>query len=574
MRLDAVLHIPMSEYAHGLDQRRIVFRLRCARGDLKRCTLHYGDTACRVPPIRFTPAPKEKELSDQYTPYFKHILDSPYQRLFYYFELDDGRETVLYYGDVFTDRLVDDRSEYFKLPFNHRADIARAPDWVHDAVVYNIFPDSFASAREGITLQPSQQLYSGVPVKGKLGGTLWGVAENAGYLQALGVNCVYLNPIFAAGEYHKYDLLDYYHVDPCFGGDDAFRAMVEECRSRGIRVVIDGVFNHCGWRFFAFDDVVRNQERSPYKDWFYHLEFPVVRPEDPEAYPDYACFGYERMMPKLDTANPQVRDYFAAVGAYWVREFGIDGWRLDVASEVDDGFWRAFRRAVKAENPDALLIGEVWETAGHWLNGDMFDSTMNYDFRKHCRRFFGERSLDAAGFSGRLTQMLTRYRVQLLPAQLNLLDSHDVSRFLSLCGGDVRPYRLAVLFLMCFVGMPTIFYGDELGLQGVLEAEYRAPMPWQGGDRALLEFFRRAIALRRELAPLRRGDFRVLSAQPGSGLLVFSRSFGGQRVAVALNCSPGAAALPPLAGRTHWAEGLEDGGLAGFGFAVLVDAGG
>jgi len=516
----------------------------------------------------------ELVLSDQYHDYFQLILDSPYQRLFYYFELDDGRETVLYYGDVFTDRLVDDRSEYFKLPFNHRADIARAPDWVHDAVVYNIFPDSFASAREAITLHPSQQLYGGVPVKGKLGGTLWGVAENAGYLQALGVNCVYLNPIFAAGEYHKYDLLDYYHVDPCFGGDEAFRAMVEECRSRGIRVVIDGVFNHCGWRFFAFDDVVRNQERSPYKDWFYHLEFPVVRPEDPEAYPDYACFGYERMMPKLDTANPQVRDYFAAVGAYWVREFGIDGWRLDVASEVDDGFWRAFRRAVKAENPGALLIGEVWETAGHWLNGDMFDSTMNYDFRKHCRRFFGERSLDAAGFSGRLTQMLTRYRVQLLPAQLNLLDSHDVSRFLSLCGGDVRPYRLAVLFLMCFVGMPTIFYWDELGLQGVLEAEYRAPMPWQGGDRALLEFFRRAIALRRELPPLRRGDFRVLSAQPGSGLLVFSRSFGGQRVTVALNCSPGAAALPPLAGRTHWAEGLEDGGLAGFGFAVLVDAGG
>ncbi len=574
MRLDAVLHIPMSEYAHGLDQRRIVFRLRCARGDLKRCTLHYGDTACRVTPILFTPAPMELVLSDQYHDYFQLILDSPYQRLFYYFELDDGRETVLYYGDVFTDRLVDDRSEYFKLPFNHRADIARAPDWVHDAVVYNIFPDSFASAREAITLHPSQQLYGGVPVKGKLGGTLWGVAENAGYLQALGVNCVYLNPIFAAGEYHKYDLLDYYHVDPCFGGDEAFRAMVEECRSRDIRVVIDGVFNHCGWRFFAFDDVVRNQERSPYKDWFYHLEFPVVRPEDPEAYPDYTCFGYERMMPKLDTANPQVRDYFAAVGAYWVREFGIDGWRLDVASEVDDGFWRAFRRAVKAENPDALLIGEVWETAGHWLNGDMFDSTMNYDFRKHCRRFFGERSLDAAGFSGRLTQMLTRYRVQLLPAQLNLLDSHDVSRFLSLCGGDVQPYRLAVLFLMCFVGMPTIFYGDELGLQGVLEAEYRAPMPWQGGDRALLEFFRRAIALRRELPPLRRGDFRVLSAQPGSGLLVFSRSFGGQRVTVALNCSPGAAALPPLAGRTHWAEGLEDGGLAGFGFAVLVDAGG
>lgn len=571
MKLDAVLHLPMSAYAHGLDERRIVFRLRCARGDLKRCTLYYGDTACRATPILFTPVPMELVLSDQLHDYYQLILDSPYQRLYYYFELDDGWETVLYYGDAFTDHLVDDRSEYFKLPFNHRADIARVPDWVHDAVVYNIFPDSFASAREHISLKPSRQLYNDVPVQGKLGGTLWGAAENAGYLQELGVNCVYLNPIFAAGEYHKYDLLDYYHVDPCFGGDEAFRAMVDEFHKRGIRVIIDGVFNHCGWQFFAFDDVVRHQEQSKYKDWFYHLEFPVVRPDDPEAYPAYACFGYERMMPKLDTANPEVRDYFARVGAWWVREFHIDGWRLDVASEVDDGFWRAFRRAVKAENPDALLIGEVWESAGHWLGGDMFDSTMNYDFRKHCRRFFGEQSIDADDFSGRLTNMLTRYRLQLLPAQLNLLDSHDVSRFLSLCGGDVRPYRLAVLFLMSFIGMPTVFYGDELGVQGVLEEEYRAPMPWRDGDVTLRDFFRRAIAMRHELAPLRRGDFKVLSAQYGSKLLVFTRGFHGQIVTVALNCAPEAAELPALSGTAYWVEGLESRELAGFGFAVLVD---
>lgn len=571
MKLDAILHIPMSEYAHGLDENHIVFRLRCAKGDLKRCTLYYGDTACRVTPILFTPAPMELTLSDLYHDFYQLVLNSPYQRLYYYFELDDGWETVLYYGDVFTDHLVDDRSEYFKLPFNHRADIARVPDWVHDAVVYNIFPDSFASARKDISLNPSQRLYNGVPVKGKLGGTLWGAAENAEYLQKLGINCVYLNPIFAAGEYHKYDLLDYYHVDPCFGGDEAFRIMVDEFHKRGIRVIIDGVFNHCGWYFFAFDDVVRNQEQSRYKDWFYYLEFPVVRPADSETYPTYACFGYERMMPKLNTANPEVRDYFAGVGAYWVREFGIDGWRLDVASEVDDGFWRIFRRAVKAENPDVLLIGEVWESAGHWLGGDMFDSTMNYDFRKHCRRFFGERSMDAAEFSGRLTNMLTRYRTQMLFAQLNLLDSHDVSRFLSLCGGDLRPYRLAILFLMSFVGMPTIFYGDEHGVQGVLEEEYRAPMPWQTGNTVLREFFRRAITMRHELVSLRRGDFRVSHADCGSGLLAFVRRFGGETVAVYLNCSPESAELTLPHGAEYWTEGLENGQLSGFGFAILVD---
>ena len=571
MKLDAILHIPMSEYAHGLDENHIVFRLRCAKGDLKQCTLYYGDTACRVTPIIFTPVPMEPVLCDRYHDYYQVILNSPYQRLYYYFELDDGKETVLYYGDVFTDHLVDDRSEYFKLPFNHRADIAKVPDWVHDAVVYNIFPDSFASARNHISCRPSRQLYHGMPVSSRLGGTLWGTAENAGYLQELGINCVYLNPIFTAGEYHKYDLLDYYHADPCFGGDGALRAMVDEFHRCGIRVIIDGVFNHCGWYFFAFDDVVRNQERSKYKDWFYNLEFPVVRPADPETYPAYACFGYERMMPKLDTSNPDVRDYFVAVGAYWVREFDIDGWRLDVASEVDDGFWRAFRKAVKAEKPDALLIGEVWESAGHWLGGDMFDSTMNYDLRKHCRLFFAERSIDAAEFSGRLTNMLTRYRMQLLPAQLNLLDSHDVSRFLSLCSGDVRPYRLAILFLMSFVGMPTIFYGDELGVQGLVEEEYRAPMPWQGGDRSLWAFFHRAVAMRHQLTPLRRGDFRIVHASHDSGMLAFSRSFSGETVSLCLNCSEKPADLPAVPGTIYWEEGLENGHLTGFGFAILVD---
>ena len=388
------------------------------------------------------------------------------------------------------------------------------------------------------------------------------------YLKALGVNCVYLNPIFAAGEYHKYDLLDYYHVDPCFGGNETFRNMVNTLHSSGIRVIIDGVFNHCGWHFFAFEDVVKNQKKSCYKDWFYDLTFPVHRPETPEEIPDYACFAYERMMPKLNTANPEVQKYFCDVGAYWVREYGIDGWRLDVASEVNDGFWRAFRDAVKGENPEALLIGEVWESAGHWLQGDMFDSTMNYDFRKHCCAFFAEKRIDAAEFSGRITDMLMRYRLQMLPAQLNLLDSHDVSCFLSLCGGDTASYRLAILFMMCFVGMPTIFYGDELGVQGMQEEEYRAPMPWKGGDLALLGFFRKAIAMRHALSPLREGSFQMLSAEGGSRVIRFRRYTGTESVTVSINAGKADAAVSFPEEKLYWAEGLQDGILSPGGFAV------
>ena len=148
MKLDAVLHIPMSEYCCGLDERRIVYRLRCAKGDMKRVTLFYADTACRVNPILFTSVPMEKILSDACHDYWQVIVDSPYNRVYYYFQLDDGAETTLYYSNLFTDRLAQDRSEYFKLPFNHRSDIARVPAWVKDAVVYNIFPDSFASGQK------------------------------------------------------------------------------------------------------------------------------------------------------------------------------------------------------------------------------------------------------------------------------------------------------------------------------------------------------------------------------------------------------------------------------------------
>ena len=574
MRLDAVLHIPVSEYAHGLDRRRIVYRLRCAKGDMRRVTLWYGDTACRVTPIRFTPAQMDLAASGTLHDYWQVIVDSPYDRVYYYFELDDGERTALYYGGAFTDRLVDDRSQYFKLPINHRADVAKVPDWVHDAVVYNIFPDSFASGHESICCRPGQAEHEGHTVRGRLGGTLDGVRENIGYLKDLGVSCVYFNPLFAAGAYHKYDLLDYYHIDPCFGGDGAFRALVDALHGAGIRVVIDGVFNHCGWYWFAFDDVVRNQENSRYRDWFYHLDYPVRRPADPEAYPPYACYAYERTMPKLDTANPEVRDYFCQVGRYWIENYHIDGWRLDVASEVDDGFWRAFRQAVKAADPQALLIGEVWESAGHWLGGDMFDSTMNYDLRKHSQLFFAEGSIDATGFAGRVGDMLMRYRAQMVPAQLNLLDSHDVPRFLSLCGGDTARYRLAVLFMFCCPGMPTVFYGDELGVTGVTEEEYRRPMPWQEGDRALLAFFKRAVALRREHIALRRGSFRVLQAERDSALLVFARTVEGQTVTVCLNAGAAPAALPSCAGAIAWSEGLDGGTLDGFGFAVFVDGAG
>ena len=561
----AVLHIPMSEYAHSVREGRVVIRLRTARDDLASCTLYYGDRACRLNPVVFTPIQMQVVASDRMFDYYEAEFDSPYTRLCYYFELCAGDERVLYYGDLFSAETVPERSEYYQFPYIHRADIAAAPDWASDAVIYNIFPDSFATSRRFISEKAIEKQFCGRPVRGKLGGTIRGIKENADYLSELGINCIYINPIFTAGEYSKYDLLDYFSIDPCFGTNQDFADLVDEYHRHGIRVIIDGVFNHCGWHFFAFEDAIVNGEKSRYWDWFYRLKYPVVRPDNMEDIPEYECFAYERLMPKLNTANPEVVDYFCQVCQYWLREYKIDGWRLDVASEVDDAFWRAFRKAALDVNPNALLIGEVWESAGHWLDGSMFNSSMNYDFRKHCREFFARGSITAEEFASRVTNMLMRYRKNLLPAQLNLLDSHDVSRFLSLCDGDEGRFKLAVLFQMCFIGIPSIYYGDEQGITGLLEEEYRSPMRWDGGD--LLGFYQQAISLRKEYAPLRRGIYKTLdSANPN--LFVFSRELDDQRITVAMNVGTSPVEFRPGIGNVLWQSGHVDGMLAAYGFII------
>lgn len=544
MDKDAIIHRPMSEYAFGTDENTTVFRLRCASGGAERCTLWYGDTSCPETPVPFYPAPMRLLFRGENCDWWEAELHGKFHRLYYYFELSGG-ETLFFSGGVFLSTPSEERSEYFKFPFNHRADIARVPDWANDAVVYNIFPDSFASSKCAVTGVGSEKRLGCALSRSRLGGTINGIRSNLDYIASLGVNCLYLNPVFTAGQYHKYDTIDYLHIDPCFGTDEDFRALVDESHVRGIRVILDGVFNHCGAQFFAFRDVLEKQGQSRYAGWFYRLQFPVRYPDAGEK-PNYECFCYERLMPKLDTANPEVRDYLCGVGEHWLREYGTDGWRLDVADEVDDAFWREFRRRCKAVKSDALLIGEVWGDARHWLGGDMLDSAMNYDFRNHCRHFFAEGNIDARTFAGRCADMLMRYKRQTASVQLNILDSHDTGRFLSLCGGDTRRLKLAVLFMCCFVGMPCIFYGDELGVEGQDELDYRCAMPWQDGDRDLLRFYREVIALRRAHPALRHGELRFLRAEPGEHVLVFERKTGVERLVITINASDKHNLLPPF----------------------------
>jgi len=565
MNLYAIRHIPMSADAFAVSENQAVFRLRSARGNLTRCTLYIGDRSCRKTPVDFFPVEMIVAARDELFEWFEARPILPFNRVCYYFQLERENETCLYYANQFMKELTPDRSEYYQLPILHRADIPNVPDWASNAIVYNIFPDSFATGNHWISKKPTHYTYNEIYYEGLQGGTLLGILENLDYIQGLGFNTIYLNPIFSAGAYHKYDLVDYFHIDPCFGTDQDFAALVDEIHKREMRIIIDGVFNHCGWHFFAFEDVVRKGKKSKYWDWFYQLEEPVIRPADEESYPNYACFGYERKMPKLMLDHREARDYFLSVGVHWVKEYDIDGWRLDVANEVNDGFWRGFRQAVKAVKQDCLLIGEIWESAPHWLDGTMFDSTMNYDFRRHARDFFAKRTIDAEAFDGRVTEMRIRYRDPYPYVQLNLLDSHDVSRFLSLCGGDKQRMRLAVLFQMTATGMPCVFYGDEQGMMGVQETEYRAPMIWAGEECSLREFYRETIQLRRQYPALRRGDWKTLVCQ--DGLYAFQRTYQGDTIDVWLNNSETSQTVG-IEGRIMLEDGYRDGKLAPYGYAV------
>lgn len=516
-----IFHRPMSEYAFALDDTHYIFRLRTGKGEAESVRFYYADRAVMTPKLQFAPLPMEKFRTDRYFDWYEIRLETRFERIAYYFELQNGVETLFYYGDCYEMAGTPTRADYFQLPFNHRADRFAAPAWTRDAVVYNIFPDSFAAGKR---LAPN----GAPPCRG---GTVRGVTENLDYIASLGFNCIYLNPIFAARSYHRYDTLDYYRIDPHMGAEDDLRDLVRRAHALGIRVILDGVFNHVSSDHPFFRDVLEKGRASRYYSCFYALPETPRLPAAGEL-PGYTCFSYVADMPKTNTADPFLRQYFCDVGAYWVRKFDVDGWRLDVANELDDGFLRAFRASVKAAKSDALIVGEVWENAAHYLGGDMLDSAMNYDFRRYCRRFFAEQTVDAETFDTNVSTLLLRYNENALFAQLNLLDSHDVSRFLSLCGGKTERMELAVLLQMTFSGMPCVFYGDEKGLCGESEQEYRRPMAWDASS-PLEEVYRRMIALRKTHPALRYGSFHTELAC--GGVYRYSRVWNGTKITVAMN---------------------------------------
>jgi neopullulanase len=451
------------------------------------------------------------------------------------------------------------------------------PDWVKNAVFYQIFPDRFARserlAKNGLSFEP----WDTPPTTfGFKGGDLYGVAERLDYLQDLGINALYLNPIFASASNHRYHTFDYYQVDPLLGGNDALRHLLDEAHKRGIRVVLDGVFNHASRGFWQFHHVLETGEASPYKNWFHFNPEFLAGKKSWGAYPthhqqqsinnegSFKAIGYQGWwnlpaLPKFNTDTPAVREFLFGVAEHWIR-FGIDGWRLDVAGEInDDSFWQEFRRRVRAINPEAYIVGEIWHEAQRWLQGDQFDATMNYLITAAALSFFGGPHLDmgvvnhAGGLQGRVYPMdaytfanevdrvFHLYQPEFTYSQLNLLDSHDMPRFLSCVGGQKIALKQALLFLLTYPGAPCIYYGDEVGVDGRHDPECRKSFPWneERWDTDLLAYTKACIKLRRDHPSLRGGSFQRLHAE--GQVYAFARTFEREQVLVAINAGDAAA---------------------------------
>lgn len=533
MNKSAILHIPLSQYAFAEDEHTIIIRLRAEKNDIKKCTLFYGDRVDPNQNIRVKEQPMELVATDDLFDYFETAICDIYTRVCYYFLLDDGKHQEYYYERNFCKKIGNNRTEYFQFPYIRREDIISIPDWAENIVMYHIFPDSFASGKRELSRKPVKSLFEGEKESvSHLGGTLNGVKANIGYLKELGINCIYLNPIFAASSYHKYDTIDYFSIDPCFGTMEEFQAFVKECHENGIRVILDGVFNHCGSQFFAFLDVLEKGKASKYYDWFYEMPEPISY-TDP---PSYEAFAYVKEMPKLNTGNKGVEKYFIEVGTYWIREADIDGWRLDVANEINHDFWRHFKAAVREVKPDAFLIGEIWEDAGEWLRGDQFDSTMNYRFSYLCKDFFATREMSVSEFDQQMQKMMMRYPRAVSLVQMNFLDSHDVPRFLTYCNGDRKRMELAFFYLMMGVGVPSVFYGDEYYIEGLSEPEYRRAMPW-GQQESCYEKLKLWIRIRKEHTALQNGRYSTVFCEDDKNVYGFKRRNQEEELLVIVNNS-------------------------------------
>ncbi|GIN72658.1 alpha-glycosidase [Bacillus sp. J14TS2] len=554
MNKSPVIHRPVDNYAYVCIDGSVNIMIQTQKGDCETAQIIYGD------PYNWSNKKwqnqnlkMKKTGTDQFFDYWQVVIKPPYRRLRYGFELSDGEEKVYFGEGGFSEQEPKDTAFYFAVPFVHTSDTFQAPEWVKDTVWYQIFPERFANGN--IENDPKGTLEWGSrepKADNFFGGDLQGVIDHISYLKELGITGIYFTPIFTAYSNHKYDTIDYLEIDPQFGDKETLKQLVQVCHDNGIKVMLDAVFNHSGFYFPQFQDVIEKGKASKYKDWFHIRDFPLST----EPMPNYDTFAFTPFMPKLNTQNEEVKDYLLRVGRYWVEEFDIDGWRLDVANEVDHTFWKDFHSAVKGIKPDLYILGEIWHDAMPWLRGDQFDAVMNYPFTRNILDLFAKETIDCNHFVENMTSVIHKYPSPINANAFNLVGSHDTPRVLHECAGDKQKVRQIFTFLLTFIGTPCIYYGDEIGIDGGKDPGCRKCMIWESDkqDQHLLEHIKKLIALRKKQPLLaNEGNLRFLSGEPNSNCFAFIKETEETKVLVIFNLAEKVESFPlpePFRGQT------------------------
>jgi glycosidase len=571
----------------------VILRFRTYQDDVDEVTVRLWDTAAggqTLYPMALVASVPGDPYGYDYWQATIPARDGP-TVLWYRFIVRDGTDVDYYEDDDLFDggwgAVYEDSPDYSFQIDVYLPDF-QTPDWMKNAVVYQIFPDRFANGDPKKDPAASDPTVYGNPVLVKawgdlpegycrayenttcdegplgrdfFGGDLEGIIDHLDYLQGLGVTALYLNPIFESPSNHGYDTSDYLRIDSYFGSQGTFQKLVEEAGARGIHVILDGVFNHTSSDSIYFDRYSRYPKEGAYEsqdsrfyDWYTFYTWP-------DSYNSWWGFDSLPVLTEIPAVQEFIFAWDRSVARWWLMQ-GAAGWRLDVAPEKSHNWWEAFRPRVKDADPEAIIIGEIWDDASEWVLGDELDTSMNYRFRRALLGFINGdtndpnqgfvRGLSAGQFNGALLSIREDYPAPACSTLMNLVDSHDTQRILwtltpgarnreekefdpaNLAEGKAKQELLAIL-QMTLPGAPTIYYGDEVALTGDTDPDDRRTYPWGGEDPAMLAHYQALTGLRNANSFLRTGTFDPLWTNDDDGTYAYGRKDGSGAAVVAVN---------------------------------------
>lgn len=522
MNLPAIQHHAYDTFCYPLNQDELMINIQTAK-DITKVFLYYGDPfRCEKIDDNWVWHREKIELTEckelQNHLWWSTSVKPEYKRCKYYFEIHQDDEVQLFFEDGFYTPEQFAQNPDIEIPFcfpwMNKADIANPAEWAQDTVWYQIFPSRFCHSNKGPEIEnmlPWGTSDQKVRNEEHFGGNLDGIIEKLDYLQDLGINGIYLNPINFATSQHKYDTIDYFKVDPEFGDTETMKKLVNEAHKRGMHVMLDGVFNHSGWFYPAWQDVVKYRQNSKYASWYMVNDWNFEgQPKDNAANGKFYSFAFTDYMPKLDTNNPEVRKFIVDVCEYWVKEYDIDAIRLDVANEISHRLCRKIRRHMRGLKPDFFIVGEIWNNSLPWLRADQFDSVINYPLRSAIYDFQFKKKSNVRALEQQVNQCLTQYYQQTEKVLINQMDSHDTARLITKTKGDKDAALLQFAMILSLPGSACIYYGTEVLLEGGEDPDCRRCMPWneieQGKFDDELNFMKTMIHLRHSHAALRSVD--------------------------------------------------------------------